>query len=102
MLGHHFGWSRVTSKKNFRPVIAALSDAGEDAVIDQVQLVAPQVFNAWRCRVAAQITGEAAARRGGSGSASWVGKLAHPHVIEHALAQRTDGLGDEVSWLCSY
>ena len=35
----------VTSKKNFRPVIVALSVIGEVPCVDQVQLEAPQVLD---------------------------------------------------------
>ena len=43
----------VTSKKNFSPVIVALSVIGEVPLIDQVQLEAAQVLDAWRCRASA-------------------------------------------------
>ena len=36
----------MTSKKNFSPVIVALSVIGEMPLIDQVQLEAPQVLDA--------------------------------------------------------
>jgi len=63
-----------------------------DALIDQVQLVAPQVLDARRVGRAPKEAGKLA-HRAYVVALRLVGELAHPHVVDHALAQRADALG---------
>ena len=80
----------MTSKKNFSPVIVALSVIGEVPLIDQVQLEAPQVFDGGGVGRALEEGGQLA-HGADVGCLRLVLELAHAHVVDHALAQRRDG-----------
>ncbi|HQT34259.1 MAG TPA: hypothetical protein PLE06_09480 [Thiobacillus sp.] len=60
-----------------------------DAVINQVQLVVAQVLHAGGVGWPVQIAGELS-HRAQIVALCLGGRLAHPHVVEHALAKRTD------------
>jgi hypothetical protein len=59
---------------------------------DQVQLVVAHVLGCELVRRAA-VEGVEAGDRADVAAAGGVGHVAQPHVVEHALAQRRDGLG---------
>jgi len=59
-------------------------------VIDQMELIASQILGAGRVRRAAE-KGRELAHGAEVVGLRLVRKLAHPHVLDHALAQRADG-----------
>ena len=92
--------SSVTSKKNFRPVIVALSVIGE---------VPRSTRCSWKRRRSSTVAvsgerleegGELAHRADVAGLRLGL-ELAHAHVVDHALAQRRDACGSMSPWFCS-
>jgi len=62
-----------------------------DAAIDQVQLVAPQILHAGAVGRAPKEAGKLA-HRANVVALRLVREFAHPHVVDHAPAQRRDAL----------
>ena len=69
-------------------------------MIDQVQLVAPQILDRGRVGRAPK-KGSQLSYRTKVVALCLVRELAHPHVVEYALAQRRDGMRRCVHGFCS-
>ena len=90
-LGHQVGTIECDLEEELQSADRGIERDRRGAAINQVQLVAPQILDRGRVRGGAEKTGEP------DNCADLVGlrlgrELAHPHVVDHALAQCCDVL----------
>ncbi len=89
--GHQFGLIERDLEEELQSGDRGIERHGRDAVVDQMQLVAPQVLDGGGVGRAPEECGELTDHADITGLGSGC-ELAHAHVVDHALAQRTDTL----------
>ncbi|ABD70422.1 hypothetical protein Rfer_2707 [Rhodoferax ferrireducens T118] len=87
----HLGHQLATSKSNVEEELQSRERGGRGALINQVQLKAPQFFNAGGVGSALEMYSEYA-HSADIGDLGLFAKLVHAHVLDHALTSRRDGL----------
>ena len=90
-LVHQFAVIERDLEEELQPGDRSIERDRRDAVIDQMQLVAPQILHAGAVGRAPKEAGKLA-HRANVVALRLVGEFAHAHVVDHAPAQRRDAL----------
>ena len=88
-LGHQVAAVQRDGEEELQAADGRVQRGRRDAVIDQMQLVIAQILHAGRVRRAPEILREVA-HGADVIELRLLAQLPHPHVVDHALAQRTD------------
>jgi hypothetical protein len=86
-LGHQLTLIERDLEEELQPGDRRIERHRRDPVIDQVQLVAPQILNRGGVRCAPKVGGESL-HPAKVVALRLLRQLAHPHVVDHALTQR--------------